>query len=241
MSPRLPAGRTAADPATATAARASTAAPEREPAADSGAQQYRQLRKDLVSGAIDPGSLLLETTLSARYGVSRTPIRDALGRLEQDGLVERVARGYRVRVATAEDILEIYEARISLEATAAGSAALRRTELDLARLTHHHQRLLEATEVTDVTSVNACFHEALWLAGHNATVAGLLDRLVTQMRLFDRAPTAAPENRELTHEEHERILRAVREHDPEAARREVAAHLGRNRDVRLAGLARHPL
>ncbi|MET8978912.1 GntR family transcriptional regulator [Streptomyces sp. NPDC004539] len=214
---------------------------DREPLADSGNLYYRLIRKDLVSGAIDPEGLLLETALSTRYGVSRTPVRDALSRLEQDGLVERVARGYRVRAATAEDILEIYEARIALESAAAASAALRRTDLDLARLAHHHQLLAEVSEPGEITAANACFHEALWLSSHNTTIAGLLERLVTQMRLFDRESTSTPENKEITHEEHERILRAVREHDPQTARSELAAHLGRNRDVRLAALARTPL
>ncbi|PWG13553.1 GntR family transcriptional regulator [Streptomyces sp. V2] len=198
------------------------------------------MREDLLSGALDPGGPLLETALSTRYGVSRTPVRDALGRLEQDGLVERVARGYRVRAVTAEDILEIHEARIALESAAAASAALRRTDLDLARLAHHHRLLAERSEPGEIGAADARFHEALWLSGHNTTIAGLLERLVTQMRLFDREPSA-PGNREITHAEHERILRAVREHDPRAARREVAAHLGRDRDVRLAALARTPL
>ncbi|MFJ3667141.1 GntR family transcriptional regulator [Streptomyces sp. NPDC090106] len=206
--------------------------------ADSGLGMYRQVRQDLIDGTIDPGSLLLETALGSRYGVSRTPVREALNRLEQDGLVERVPRGYRVPVITAEDILELYEARIALEATAASAAALRRTDLDLARITHHHERLMEATGTEEAADASAAFHKAVWHAGHNAIVFGLLDRLITQMRLFDRAPTVEPAKRELTHEEHARLIDAIRDHDADAARREVVAHLGRNRDVRLAALAR---
>ncbi|MGW5653823.1 GntR family transcriptional regulator [Streptomyces humi] len=211
---------------------------EPESAADSGLGMYRQVRQDLIDGTIDPGSLLLETALGSRYGVSRTPVREALNRLEQDGLLERVPRGYRVPVITAEDILELYEARIALEATAAGAAALRRTDLDLARITHHHERLLEATGTEEAADASASFHKAVWHAGHNAIVSGLLDRLITQMRLFDRAPTVEPAKRELTHEEHARLITAIRDHDADAARREIVAHLGRNRDVRLAALAR---
>ncbi|MGW0876140.1 GntR family transcriptional regulator [Streptomyces sp. NPDC002740] len=214
------------------------AAREREVPADSGLGMYRQVRQDLIDGTIDPGSLLLETALGSRYGVSRTPVREALNRLEQDGLLERVPRGYRVPAITAEDILELYEARIALESAAAAAAALRRTDLDLARITHHHDSLSAASETEEAADANAGFHQALWLAGHNSIVSGLLDRLIIQMRLFDRAPTVAPANRDLTHEEHARIIAAIREHDADKARAEVVAHLGRNRDVRLAALAR---
>jgi DNA-binding GntR family transcriptional regulator len=224
-----------------TAEKSAPAAPrEREPdvSADSGIGVYRKVRQDLIDGSIDPGSLLLETALGSRYGVSRTPVREALNRLEQDGLLERVPRGYRVPVITAEDILELYEARIALEAAAAAAAALRRTDLDLARITHHHERLLEATGTDEAADANAGFHRAVWHAGHNAIVYGLLDRLITQMRLFDRAPTVEPAKRELTHEEHGRLIAAIRDHDADTARREIVEHLGRNRDVRLAALAR---
>ncbi|RRQ26583.1 GntR family transcriptional regulator [Rhodococcus sp. Eu-32] len=211
--------------------------PERVTAIDSASVQYARLRAELVDHVFPPGTVLLETMLSARYGVSRTPIRDALTRLEHDGLVERVVRGYRIRVATAEDIMELYEARIALESAAASAAALRRTELDLARLEHLAELLSEATEIEEISSVNADWHRTLWTAAHNSVLSDLLDRVITQMRLFDDSPVGAPNSLEKTVAEHEAILVALRANDAEAARVGVIAHLSRTRDVRLAKLA----
>lgn len=208
-----------------------------QPSADSAGQQYARLRAELIARTHAPGTVLLETTLSARYGVSRTPIREALTRLEQDGLLERVVRGYRVRTATPEDIMELYEARIALESAAAASAALRRTDLDLARLTHLSELLLEAHDVEAISEVSAEWHRALWAAAHTGVITSLLDRVITQMRLFDDAPVGSSPSVDQTVVEHARILDAVRGNDVVGARQAVTEHLGRTRDVRLATLA----
>src|SRR6185436_17719083 len=102
-------------------------------------------------------------------GVSRTPIREALRRLEQDGLIERTSRGTRVVERSPEQILEIYELRILLEAHAARSAAQRATSLDINRLrTIHEQMLATAPEDRNArVTLNRLFHEALWHASHN--------------------------------------------------------------------------
>jgi DNA-binding GntR family transcriptional regulator len=102
----------------------------RSPRFDSTEVQYTRLRKEILEGAFAPGTILLKTALSARYGVSRTPVREALGRLAQDGLIERSTRGFRIRQRDPEQILEIYEARIALEARSAELAARRRTEFE---------------------------------------------------------------------------------------------------------------
>jgi DNA-binding GntR family transcriptional regulator len=90
---------------------------------------YQQLREAIVTGVLSADAPLTELSLAAQYKVSRTPVREALRRLEQDGLVERGPRGMKVRGRSPEEILEIYEVRITLEGAAARAAAERRTEL----------------------------------------------------------------------------------------------------------------
>jgi len=202
---------------------------------------YERIRADILAGRFDVGAALLETVLAGEYGVSRTPVREALARLEQDGLLRRVVRGYQVRSGTAEDVLEIYEARIALESAAAFMAAQRRSELDLARLRHLHG--MDAARDS-----HSEWHVALWRAAHNSTVETLLTGLTTRLRIYDRGseppepaaesePSAAAELEE-SQAEHDKVLAAIVARDAPAARDGLAAHLERSRDLRLAAFAR---
>ncbi|MFC9772619.1 MULTISPECIES: GntR family transcriptional regulator [unclassified Pseudarthrobacter] len=223
----------------------SSAAPAPPGAAESftgtPADCYSRLKAELIDHSINRGTVLLETALAKRYGVSRTPVREALTRLEQDGLLERVPRGFRVRDSSSEDIMELYEARIALESAAAASAALRRTDLDLARLAHLGEVLAQQENVQGFSAASASWHQALWASAHNKTLAALLDRVITQMRLFDDAPVGNAWSLEHTVEEHELILEAIRDHDQDGASEALATHLGRTRDLRLAALAQQPI
>ncbi|MFF0223594.1 GntR family transcriptional regulator [Streptomyces sp. NPDC004629] len=205
-------------------------------------RHYTRIRQSILSGQAGPGTVLIPTTLSAQYNVSRTPVREALIRLEQDGLVEQATRGYVVRTRTPEEILEICEARIALESSAAQAAALRRTELDLARLVHVHESTVAANEdPAELRELNKLWHVALREAGHNATIAGLMDRLDAQLTVYDThtAPaTDLPGNLTMILEEHAAILGAVRRRDAAAARDRMIAHQSRTRDLRISALAR---
>ncbi|GAB2836638.1 GntR family transcriptional regulator [Actinocorallia aurea] len=198
---------------------------------------YERLREDVLAGRFPSGAPLLETVLAAQYGVSRTPVREALTRLAQDGLLRRASRGYEVRAGTPEDVLEIYEARIALEGQAAASAAERRTDLDLVRLRHLHE---EASDPATAREANSRWHRALWQAAHNTTIEALLTRLTAQLRIYDRTPHETPEDLTLTREEHTALLDAIAARDPSAARTAATHHLTRSRDLRLQTFARTP-
>jgi DNA-binding GntR family transcriptional regulator len=200
---------------------------------------YELLRGDVLAGVFEPGAALLETMLAARYGISRTPIREALGRLEQDGLLERAARGYRVCSGTPQDVLDIYEARVALEAEAAAGAAARCTDLDLARLLHIHEITGERTDPTEIRELNSEWHIALWQAGHNRTILTLLTRLTAQLRIYDRGLHETTEDLGKARLEHAQVLAAITARDPEAARAYVAKHLARSRELRLALFAQN--
>lgn len=194
---------------------------------------YARLRADILAGSFAAGSVLQETHLTARYGVSRTPIREALVRLEQDGLVERASRGLRVRSGTAEDVLEIYEARIALEGVAAASAAARRSDLELARLERLHTMSCATADGAEARRLNALWHEELWASGRNATVRALLVRLTAQLRIYDGVRVESEEDLLATRAEHEEVMAALRSRDPERARLAVVGHLERSREIRL--------
>ncbi|MFE2499121.1 FCD domain-containing protein [Streptomyces scopuliridis] len=93
-----------------------------------------------------------------------------------------------MRSGAPEDVVEIYEARIPLEAEAAACAALRRTDLDLARLHHQHDLIRDADDEKIVRAANFRFHEMLWQAGRNATITELLVKLTARLRIYDSGP-----------------------------------------------------
>jgi DNA-binding GntR family transcriptional regulator len=210
---------------------------ERGPIArlDSTDVQYARLRKEILDGAFTPGTILLETALSARYGVSRTPVREALGRLAQDGLIERSTRGFHIKQRDPEQILEIYEARIALEARSAQLAAQRRTEIDLARMAHLLEERRDETDPAQFGPLNNKWHDALRLSAHNATISDLLARLDSLLLLF-RPRSFAPRPDDRSAEEHALILEAISQGDQEAASAVMADHLRHMRDWRIRSL-----
>lgn len=202
--------------------------------------QYLRIRDDILNGGFPIGQRLLETTLAIRYGVSRTPVREALVALQQDGLIERVDNGFRVRTGTADDVIEIYEARMALESLAAAAAARRSTDLDQARMRTAHETALKASQDGDTRAAheaNSEWHAALWHAAHNSTIAGTLNRWSAQLRIYDQGPPAPADDLAVTALEHGEILQAITEGDSELARQTMAAHLARSRQLRLGALS----
>lgn len=144
--------------------------------------------------------------------MSRTPVRNALARLEHDGLLDRAARGYTVRQRTPEEVVELFEARIVLELAVAETAAERRSVLDLARLSHLVERAEASDDRGELIELNNSFHVALREAAHNHAILELMARLDAQLAVYDsRVP---PDDREVTLKVH------------------------RSRDLRIAALAR---
>jgi DNA-binding GntR family transcriptional regulator len=202
---------------------------------DSTDVQYARLRKDILDGVFAPGTILLETALSAKYGVSRTPVREALGRLAQDGLIERSTRGFRIRQRNPEEILEIYEARIALESRSAELAARSRTDIDLARMAYLLDERRAETDPAKFGPLNNKWHDAVRLAAHNATISDLLARLDSLLLLL-RPRTFSPQPDDRSAEEHAAILDAISGGDQDAAGAAMAGHLRRMRDWRIQSL-----
>lgn len=199
------------------------------------ARVYERLCEEIVSGQLAEGTALVEMTIASRYGTSRTPVREALRRLEQDGLVERGDRGLRVRSRGPEEILEIYEVRILLEAAAARHAAERSTRLDLVRLGHVMDAGL-AVDPTDpgaMAAANRAFHREVWLASHNGTLIDLLTRVNSHVARYPATTLTSPGRWEEALKEHSSLLRAIESRDGDAAARIAGEHMTSARDIRL--------
>jgi DNA-binding GntR family transcriptional regulator len=178
--------------------------------------------------------MLGESALATEFGISRTPVREALHRLEIERLVERAARGARVRTSSPEEILDIYEVRITLEAAAAKQAALRSTELDRMRLRSAHEAMLRAGDDPAVRAkANRTFHEAIWQASHSPTLDDLLQRLNVHLIRYPTTTLSYDDRWEAVLAEHEQLLEAIEARDGDRAHAIAERHLAGAREVRL--------
>lgn len=163
-----------------------------------GQELVRALEEEIVSGRLAPETRLVEEEVAQRFGISRSPVREALRRLEQDGLVVREARrGIWVTPISRADLDEVYSCRIALEGLAAEQAALSRTEQHIAALRTAFGAMDRAHEAGDVIAYfrgNLAFTDAIHEAAGNATLRRLLAGIGKQAQRYRYlAYSAAPE------------------------------------------------
>jgi DNA-binding GntR family transcriptional regulator len=209
---------------------------------------YR-LRADILEGRLPLGAPLRHEQLAARFGVSRTPIREALHKLQATGLVELSPnRGAVVRTPARTELIEVYELRADLEGLACELACARASdeELDLlegaqARLTAAIRRapVDEASFDTVVADANGAFHDAI----HRAARNGRLHATIRDLQHFfprDSVWRAIADDPETLHAmnigEHERIAAALRARRPAQARRAMREHVSGAGRILLAYL-----
>ncbi|MBF8193648.1 GntR family transcriptional regulator [Nonomuraea sp. K274] len=205
----------------------------REPEVD---HIYLLLRQAIVSGRYPVGAQMTETALAEEHGVSRTPIREALRRLEQDGLVERSSRGgMRIRVWSTDEVFDLYEVRIVLEAQAAAISAERRTVLDLVRLRQANDtmRTADVDNGEQLREVNLAFHDALWHASHNLALIETLTRLQRQIMRHPANTLMYPGRWQDVLAEHDALIDAIEDGDSAKAHEIAATHMQSARDIRL--------
>ena len=196
---------------------------------------YELIKQAILTSELASGEQLVEAELAARYNVSRTPVREALMRLQQDGLVSRLDRTLTVRTRSREEILDIYDTRIVLEAHAARLAAERRTNNDLLLLNQFAKRMsAEMPKDEDVMAdLNRDFHRRVWQCGRSETVIDLLERINLHLARYPATTLSFPGRWEQANAEHDELLVAIRDRDVERAGDIATAHFSRARDIRL--------
>ena len=187
------------------------------------------LRDAIIGGQFMPNERLIEVELATRFKSNRVQIRTALSKLESEGLVvSEPNRGARVRVVSAEEALEITEARAAMETLVAAKAAERATEADIARLQEVLDRMRGAIGGGDLlgySDLNGELHtEIRRIAGH-ATANKILALLNSQVVRFQFRAILIPGRAAKSFAEHEAIVDTIRHHDAERARATMAIHL----------------
>ncbi|MFE0508614.1 GntR family transcriptional regulator [Streptomyces sp. NPDC058964] len=182
------------------------------------------IKHRILTGQLTPGQALVETELAAQFGVSKTPVREALKTLAGTGLVVMSQyKGVTVRMVDADMAREVYDVRLLLEPEALRRAVLRRSSLDDARdaLT----RADAATGTAERSLANREFHRALYLPCGNPLLGRMLDEVRDQAALVSAVAWAADPSWEREAAEHREILRLARAGDADGAASALQAHI----------------
>lgn len=197
---------------------------------------YDTLFGAIENGTLKPGARLREVELSEWVGASRTPIREALGRLEGEGLIARdPSRGMVVAELDHGLVAELYVMREVLEGTAAALAARHASDAEIDTLRSLAARDREiGDDPARLARVNRLFHEAMLRCGHNRFLVRAVSSLRQSMVLLGRTTLAVAGRPEAARAEHDAIVEAIARHDAEAAAAAARAHIRSAYRARLA-------
>jgi DNA-binding GntR family transcriptional regulator len=196
--------------------------------ASKSAAVYEELRRRILSAAIAPGTAINQEQLAAELGVSTTPLREALRRLESDGLVTLLAhREAIVSPLDPTELAAVYEVRESLDPLAAALAAERHTDAEAKAIRKAADRARRPGREDHLT-VNRRYHMAIYGASHNSVLIETLDALWDRSDRYRRA-VGFMATEPTIQQEHEAIAAAVLARQPDESARLMRAHIGRTR------------
>ncbi|HUW64970.1 MAG TPA: GntR family transcriptional regulator [Spirochaetia bacterium] len=190
---------------------------------------FESLREAIIGGRLKPGERLMEAQLAEELGVSRTPVREAIRKLELEGFVAMLPRkGAYVSGISLKDIVDVFEIRAALEALAAGLAAERITEEELDQMERY---LLKASEASDEDNLSAFvavdtgFHELIYKASRNQRLFQIVTLLQEQVQRFRTVSLSQPGRFKDAIEEHRQIIEAISERNVELAQSLAKEHI----------------
>ncbi|MGB1389294.1 MAG: GntR family transcriptional regulator [Paracoccaceae bacterium] len=187
---------------------------------------YSMILEAIDVGVYKPGDRLVESDLAERFGVSRTPIREALQRLETQSLLERDGRSLIVAALDHNQMAELYVVRRELEGLAARLAAKHATEEEVRVL----RDMVTADDAlvgdpSALSRANRRFHKQIHLASHNRYLVQQLDLVHRTMALMATTSLAAEGRGQIAQAEHDRIVRAIEDHDEAEAEAALRDHI----------------
>jgi DNA-binding GntR family transcriptional regulator len=195
---------------------------------------YLLVLEAIDQGEFRPGDRLVESELAERFGVSRTPIREALQRLETQGVLARDGRSLVVSSLDHDQLGELYVVRAELEGLAARLAAQHAAPEEVRVLWEMVRRDRELVDRPEVLSrANKRFHRQIHLASHNRYLIQQLDMVHRSMALLATTSLAAEGRGAKALDEHEQIVRAIEARDGDAADVAIRAHISQAFETRL--------
>jgi DNA-binding GntR family transcriptional regulator len=195
---------------------------------------YQMILQAIDTGVYRPGDRLVESELAERFGVSRTPIREALQRLETQSLLTRDGRSLIVSSLDHNQLAELYVVRCELEGLAARLAARHATAEEvrvLGQMVAEDAKLLGDPQA--LARANRRFHKQIHLASHNRFLVQQLDLVHRSMALMATTSLAVEGRGKVALKEHDRIVKAIGAGDGDAANEAIKAHISVAFETRL--------
>lgn len=190
---------------------------------------FNTLRRAILKGELKPGERLMEIALADKLGVSRTPIREAIRKLELEGLVVMAPRkGAKVASITERDLNDVLEVRKGMEVLAISLACKRITGEELEKLEsieRSFQSLIESGNLTELAEMDVKFHDTIYQATNNQRLVQLLNNLREQMYRYRMEYLKDIAVRRTLAEEHKAICEALRGRDESKAQNYVSVHI----------------
>ena len=203
---------------------------------------YETLREAIRSGVLESGERLMEIQVAEELGVSRTPVREAIRRLEAEGLVVMIPRrGTYVSDLSLRDISDVFEIREALEGLAVGLAAERITDdelEDLERMMVEFDDVVLREDVEGLVELDIRFHSKIYEASRNVRLISILNNLREQTTRFRMTSMSVPGRMQNTMEEHRAIVEALGQRNPEEASRVTQYHLSKAETILLESAER---
>lgn len=194
---------------------------------------FNTLRQAILKGELKPGERLMEIALAEKLGVSRTPIREAMRKLELEGLVVMIPRrGAQVANITEKDLNDVLEVRIALENVAIEKACTRMSEEDMGRLwlaAKEFERTMAEGNLVRLAEADVDFHEIIYRASDNKRLNQVLNNLREQIYRYRVEYLKEEETRNLLVKEHEELTKAIRQRDVKKAQEISFRHIENQR------------
>jgi len=199
---------------------------------------YAEIKRALIQGEFEPGQRISEPELALKFRTSRSPIREALVRLEHEGFIERSSNG-RIRVVAldVEDLEQLYVLRATIEGLMASLATPRLRTIDLEQMSEHVDEMERCVKRRDAAGAIASgqeFHDIIMRECGNRPVVEVLEGLRARISRFRSVVASFRDYDPDRVAEHRRILKAMYQRKPEAAQAEMMKHVGRSAEVLVA-------
>ena len=197
---------------------------------------YEFLRSAIFDGTLGQNERLVEESIAALASVSRTPVREALHKLEVDNLVQDSGQGLVVVAFTADELADLCAVRETLEGMASKVAATSRTQIDVLSLREIHENYAIATSQQNVerlTMLNHAFHESIWQASRNRYLYRELANLRSHIERLQTTTLDFPPRQQQALKEHELILEAIIQQDEDRAEQYTRQHFREAMAIRL--------